>query len=145
MAANTPNMGLATWNLLLDPYNFTQLATNWLRLDQHDHTGGRGVQIPMGGIAPGAVGPAQLASNVSVVPTGGIILWPISSPYPPGYLLCNGTQYAASAYPALYAVIGTHFSTSPPGGYFNVPDLNTFASATASGVASGTIYYWIKT
>jgi hypothetical protein len=145
MAADTPKMGLHTWNQPLDPYDFEQLTNNWNIVDYHDHSPGRGVQIPMGGIAAGAVGVAQLASNVPVVPTGGIILWPMASPTPVGYLYCNGTQYASAAYPALFAVIGTHFSTSPPAGNFNVPNLNTFASATATGVASGTIYYWIKT
>ncbi len=41
---------------------------------------------------------------------------------PAGWLLCDGTSYLNSAYPALQAVIGTAFG-APDGSHFNVPDL----------------------
>lgn len=65
MAKDTDKMGLHTWDRPLDPYDYIQLTQNWQILSFHDHTEGRGVQIPMGGIAPGAVGMTQLASSVS--------------------------------------------------------------------------------
>jgi hypothetical protein len=78
MADATPKMGLFTWDKLLDPYDYVQLTLNWNKVDYHDHTPGHGVQIPMGGIAPGAVGPLQLSfvtsqigSWVSLVPNLG--------------------------------------------------------------------------
>jgi hypothetical protein len=122
MAANTPKMALHTWNQPLDPYDYVQLTNNWNIVDFHDHTPGRGVQIPMGGIAAGAVGPVALASNVPIVPTGASIIWN-NNTAPPGYLFCNGASYQQSLYPALYAVIGTTYNTgSVPTGYFSVPD-----------------------
>lgn len=60
MAASTPQMGLYTWNKPLDPYDYVQLTLNWNKVDYHDHTPGRGTQIPAGGIAPGAIGPLEL-------------------------------------------------------------------------------------
>lgn len=55
MAITSPNMGLKVWNLLTDPYDHAQLADNWAKVDQHDHSTGKGAQIPTGGIADGAV------------------------------------------------------------------------------------------
>jgi microcystin-dependent protein len=67
---NTPKMGLTAWDDLVDPYDYQQFANNWNIVDFHDHTPGRGVQIPYGGIAPGAVGLAQLASDVPIIRYG---------------------------------------------------------------------------
>lgn len=50
---------------------------------------------------------------------------------PSGWLLCNGTGYSTTIYPALFAVIGYSYGGS--GGTFNVPSL------------SGTVRYIIKT
>ena len=50
---------------------------------------------------------------------------------PSGWLLCNGTGYSTTIYPALFAVIGYTYGGS--GGTFNVPSL------------SGTVRYIIKT
>jgi hypothetical protein len=63
MARDTPKMGLHSWNTPLDPYSYAQLDDNWQMISFHDHTPGRGVQIPQGGIAPGAVGTLQLADG----------------------------------------------------------------------------------
>jgi len=42
---------------------------------------------------------------------------------PPGWLLCNGAEYAGTAYPDLFAVIGTLYGTPGQTGNFRVPDL----------------------
>jgi hypothetical protein len=139
MPANTPKMGLATWNKPLDPYDYDQLTNNWNIVDYHDHSPGRGVPIPMGGIGTGAVGIAQLASNVPIVPTGGVILWVTNTP-PAGYLLCNAASYQQSLYPALYAVIGSLFNNGSATGYFNVP-----GTSGTNPLTNGTSYYIIKT
>jgi len=52
----------------------------------------------------------------SIIAFGGIAA-------PTGYLLCDGTIYASSAYPALFSVIGYAYGGSA--GNFNVPDLQT--------------------
>lgn len=56
-------MGLASWDQLGDDYNYAQLAGNFNILDFHDHSAGRGVQIPAGGLAPGAVLSSNIAAN----------------------------------------------------------------------------------
>jgi hypothetical protein len=61
-------MGLKLWNLLTDLYDHAQLADNWAKVDYHDHSSGKGVQIPTDGLADGAVTPAKM--NNLVDPTG---------------------------------------------------------------------------
>jgi len=64
----TPNLGLKVWNLTTDPYDSGQLADNWARVDEHDHTSGKGKQILTGAIADGAVTAAKLATGANVPP-----------------------------------------------------------------------------
>lgn len=63
MAFQTPNMSLWAWDLSGDAYDHTQLANNWSAVDSHNHTAGKGVQIPTAGIADGAITTAKLADN----------------------------------------------------------------------------------
>lgn len=64
MAITSSNMGLRIWNLTTDPYDHAQLADNWAKVDEHDHSAGKGKQIPTGGIADGAITAAKIASGV---------------------------------------------------------------------------------
>lgn len=66
MALTTPQMGLTVWNLTTDPYNHDELAENFGKIDEHDHDGGKGKQIPTGGIQDGAVTEVKLASDVAI-------------------------------------------------------------------------------
>lgn len=61
----TSNMALNVWDDLDDPYDHDQLAANWIAVDSHDHSSGKGVQIPTGGLANLSVTTAKLA-DVSV-------------------------------------------------------------------------------
>lgn len=63
MAATTPNMGLKVWNLLNDSYDHVQLAENFAKIDQHQHTEGQGAQIPTGGIENGAISGAKIGNE----------------------------------------------------------------------------------
>lgn len=65
MSLITSLMGLIAWDLGTDSYSHTQLAQNFEKLDVHDHTTGKGKQIPTGGLVDGAVTTAKL-SNQSV-------------------------------------------------------------------------------
>lgn len=72
---STPNMSLVTWQTGDDIYDWQQLLSNWLKVDAHDHTSGKGVQIPTGGIRDGAVTAAKLDANAvppSAPPDGSV-------------------------------------------------------------------------
>lgn len=64
MAFTSSKMGLRVWNLVTDLYDHTQLADNMMKTDQHDHTPGRGVQVPTEGIADGAITNTKLAAGL---------------------------------------------------------------------------------
>lgn len=51
----TTSMGLLAWDIGPDPYDHSQLSNNFKAIDQHTHEVGKGVQVPSGGIADGAV------------------------------------------------------------------------------------------
>lgn len=62
MAFTSAKMGLRIWNLLTDLYDHAQLADNWAKVDYHDHSPGKGVQVPTEGLADQAVTSAKLAT-----------------------------------------------------------------------------------
>ena len=70
--------------------------------------------------ATDAVNVAQLSAFNSVI-TGAIQMWPTTSA-PTGYLLCTGTAVSRSAYPDLFAVIGTTFGVGDGTTTFNLPN-----------------------
>jgi hypothetical protein len=59
----TPNMSLATWPTTSHLFDHTELSANWTKVDQHDHSSGKGIPIPAGGLAAGAVTSSALAAN----------------------------------------------------------------------------------
>jgi hypothetical protein len=59
----SPNMSLIIWDQPDDAYDHNELAGNFRALDDHDHTGGHGVQIPTSGLKQGAVDGNVLAPN----------------------------------------------------------------------------------
>jgi hypothetical protein len=63
MSTTTTNMGLTSWSSPSDLFDNNELADNWTAVDQHDHTTGKGVQIPTAGIATNAVTSGKLANN----------------------------------------------------------------------------------
>ena len=80
--------------------------------------GERGPQGPQG--SQGIQGPPGPAGAGGGVPTGTIVPFAGYSA-PTGWLLCDGGQYSASSYSALYAIIGTTYGGAS--GSFRVPDL----------------------
>jgi hypothetical protein len=64
MASTTLRMALKVWDQLIDPYNHTELADNWAKVDAHDHTPGRGVQITSGAIADASIQTRHIAAGV---------------------------------------------------------------------------------
>lgn len=55
MAFVTPKMSLRVWNSANDIWDHQQLAANFVKLDQHDHTAGKGTQLPTGAIQNSAI------------------------------------------------------------------------------------------
>lgn len=63
MAIRSTHMGLMKWTALSDRFDYKELADNFERIDIHDHTLGKGLQIPEDGIAPDAITPSKIANN----------------------------------------------------------------------------------
>lgn len=75
MASIEPNMQLVRWDADNDPYDNDELAGNFTKIGAHDHTTNKGVQIPTGGIANGAVTTAKIADGAvtsAKIPDGAI-------------------------------------------------------------------------
>lgn len=60
MAFTTSFMGLTAWDLGTDPYDHSQLANNFVAIDLHDHSSGKGKQIGASGISDGAITTAKI-------------------------------------------------------------------------------------
>jgi hypothetical protein len=63
MALLTPKMSLRLWEQLQDPYSHDQLADNFSKIDFHDHTPGRGNQVPTEGLFDGSVTGVKLDAS----------------------------------------------------------------------------------
>jgi microcystin-dependent protein len=70
------------------------------------------------------------------VPVGMIVMYGSIATIPRGWLLCDGTGYATTTYPALFAVIGTTYGSS---GGFQVPNFTDRIPVGAGGTATGAL------
>lgn len=113
MAFTTAKMGLRVWNLLTDLYDHAQLADNWAKVDYHDHSPGKGVQIPTEGIADAAITGAKLASTLDPtaayttyksIRNGGVIInsGNAAGTYAISEAITNGALVTAATYPIFY-------------------------------------------
>lgn len=59
----TPNMGLTRWTAGTDFFNWSLFDDDWLTIDDHDHTSGKGRQIPAGGLAADSVATTNIQNN----------------------------------------------------------------------------------
>jgi len=69
------------------------------------------------------------------VPVGMIVMY-AGGTIPAGWLKCDGTGYATSTYPELFAAIGTTYGSS---GGFQVPSLTDRCPVGAGGTATGAL------
>lgn len=128
----------------------TQLSDSLTLIDAHDHSTGKGVQIPAGGLASnsvtvnkiassaadgstievssgalrvkdGGITAAKLATGLGVVPAGAVQYY-LGSSAPSGYLLGQGQEVSRTTYADLYAVVGTAFGSGDGSTTFNLPD-----------------------
>jgi microcystin-dependent protein len=86
---------------------------------------------------------AQVANLTMNEPMPGMLIpWGGASggPYPAGWLLCDGSEYPITNYPALYAVIGTMYCPGPCSSVnvFAVPDLRGRTIVHKGGVVLNT-------
>jgi microcystin-dependent protein len=70
------------------------------------------------------------------VPVGMIVMYGSVTNIPKGWLLCDGTGYATTTYPALFAVVGTTYGSS---GGFQVPNFTDRIPVGAGGTATGAL------
>jgi hypothetical protein len=56
-------MGLKRWDQPNDLFSYVELSDNFALLDVHDHSSGKGVQIPTAGIVNNAIDATKLADN----------------------------------------------------------------------------------
>jgi microcystin-dependent protein len=75
-------------------------------------------QASAGRAAATADGAVSTASGG--VPVGSVVLWPAAAP-PTDWLTCDGASLLRSAYPALFAVLGTTYGAAD-GTHFSLPD-----------------------
>lgn len=139
MARFTDNMALAVWNLVSDLFDHSAWANNLDKLDAHNHTDGKGLQIPGEGIEDAAIGPDHLnaaaldeIANI-IIPTGSVLAFSGSSA-PTNFLLCDGSAVSRSTYAALFSLVGTTYGVGDGSTTFNVPNLK---GRTIIGVDSG--------
>lgn len=89
----TPHMGLVVWDNSEDDFDHSQLASDLVAIDEHDHASGKGTPIVTASIEPGAITNALLAagavhsSNIqngavgasqiasSFLPLGTVVMW----------------------------------------------------------------------
>ena len=72
------------------------------------------------------------ATEASPAPSGAITMYAGNSPYPSGWLLCDGSNVLQSTYSNLYTVIGNIYSAGPTLG-------NTYALAATYSYSGNTI------
>lgn len=165
MATTLPNMGLVSWTASTDPFSYTQLSANWSAVDAHDHSSGKGVQIPTAGIANLAVTNPKLAANAvdaSKVADGTLTSAKFASSVPIGYAAqkqgiqlirstaatTNGTltvswESATFQNGGTWWSIGTPTTFTPPEtGYYFVHYTANITVAVASKTWKGNVYLY---
>lgn len=106
----------------MDPYNHEQLADNHLKIDQHDHTTGKGTQIPSAGIQDGAITTAKItdaAVTASKLGSGAALT-----------NLGNGSIAAPNLTNVLAQSAGVNESGQVVKGAVNIPTSETRSSST---------------
>lgn len=123
MAITSPNLGLTVWNLTTDPYNHDELAENFGKIDEHDHSGGKGTQIPTGGIKDGAVTIEKLAGSLPI-PDGSVTDEKLASPNNSAYKPLHRSPFSVAG-----ASTGTYTTFAE--------SLGSLAPASGTSTASG--------
>lgn len=82
------------------------------------------------------INPSYTATQQAIASPSGAIIMFGGAAAPNGWLLCDGTNYLQSTYPALFSAIGTAYG-SADGTHFNVPDFRgIFPRGTDNGAGN---------
>jgi hypothetical protein len=132
MSQITPYLGLTVWNDLADPYDSSQLVDNFIKIDNHDHTGGgKGIQIDTAAIKDSAVTTAKIAdgaiTNSDVNASAGIVDTKLSTISTAGKV-----SNSALANAGVTAINGTSVTLGSPATITAAP------TGTAGGDLTGT-------
>jgi hypothetical protein len=150
MAQTTTNLKLTVWNNLSDPYDSSQLAQNFIFIDQHDHTG-NGKGLPIGTtaisnlavtndkIANGTITTAKLnsiASSSSTSSTDVVVASDtrLSDSRPPDYI---DFAWTTSGDSPTYTLSTTKSSIVRQSGSFIGTATITLPSAASSNIPAG--------
>jgi microcystin-dependent protein len=101
--------------------NVTSTATTTISGNLNLEQGGNSKAIIYS--RPGAGAPVRTNLNSFLVIPGTIIAYGKEGSSPDGYLWCNGDAYSRTAYPDLFAAIGTTWGAGDGSTTFNVPNL----------------------
>lgn len=78
-------------------------------------------------------------SSADGMPIGAIIAYGGNGNIPSGYLLCDGAAYSRTAFPDLFATIGTDYGSGDGSTTFNVPDANQAKRFLQGDTVAGTV------
>lgn len=79
-----------------------------------------------------------VSDNSNSIPVGTIVMY-ISTTPPKGWLLCDGTLYLTTNYPALFSVLQRQYGGTSGAGTFAVPSLSSNVPVGQGGSIAGSL------
>lgn len=140
MAETTTNMSLTVWNSLNDPYDSSQLVDNFVKLDTHDHSSGKGVKVPNAGLVNSKVTLGSTDVNLGATATTLSGLTTVTSTAFNGAL--TGNASTATTLETARKINGTSFDGSAN---ITTPYITSVANMPASPATGDEIYYQAAT
>ena len=132
--ATTSNLGLTIWSSLTDPYDSSQLVDNFVKIDSHNHTGGKGIAIPFAGIDTAAIATSGTSSSTKLVRADDSRL---SDGRPPDYVDINWNTDANYTIAATKSSIVRQTATLTGAKTATLPAANALAAGTEIIVQGG--------
>lgn len=132
MATTYTNMGLKSWNAAADVFSYTDLDANWSKVDVHDHSSGKGIQIPLAGLASASVDSSKIVDgsivNADINASAGIVGTKLAASTVAPSNLTSAAQPNNSVYKTIWE--SNAFETS-------LSTATTYIMGTASVITAG--------